>query len=288
LGGNTISPPPSDLPPLDSASVHVQITILPSDAEYIAYVITDRGAFHIPIRLKPHDVKELNRGLQGALQQVANSPGRENAYDAALAQLARMGNYAFHRIFPDSSSQVASSPGRENAYDAAPAELARMGNYAFHRIFSDPSSQKNIRNALRAGTIVQIVSQDFFIPWELLYDDPLDARKDLPHYWGMKYIISQTTIQNARREAQVSLTAEKFWERGARGVLATNFQVPDWFDSSFSKILYRHLRSGKPIGQALLTIRRQLWRKKHNLLGLGYTLDSSPSITISRPKKMHQ
>lgn len=368
----------ADLPPLDISPVHTQMTIHPSNGEYIAYVITDMGAFPIPIRLKPHDVKNLNTLLQGAIQKVAGTFGQGNTYEAALSDLARMGNYAFQRIFPDTSSQ------------------------------------EIIRDALNAPTIVQIVSKDFFIPWELLYDSPLDTSADIPYYWGMKHIISRTIIQDVRRGAHVSpimeskrpkvgvvtsdrlpyvekqelpalrklhqsrsialtslrtllsttqrsdelaelgrflaqelqiihfachayeqdpielsylfitkdfsismidfvvskyelkhnpfvilnacLTsiinplhtsswAEKLWERGARGVLATDFRVPDWFAASFSEMLYHHWLSGMPIGEALLTTRRQFWTEQHNPLGLAYSLYSSPSITIAKAKK---
>lgn len=367
----------SDLPPLDISPVHAQITIHPSNGEYIAYVITDLGASDISIRLKPNDIKNLNTLLQGAIQQVAASFGTGDAYEVALAELARMGNYAFQRIFPDLSSQ------------------------------------ETIRNALNTGTIIEVVSKDFFIPWELFYDGPLDARADISYYWGMKHIISRKIIQNMRRGAYVScimeskrpkvglvtsdrlpfvekqevpalrklhksrrieltplealattqrsdglvelghflgqelqiihfachayeqepieksylfitrdfaismidfvvgnyelkynpfvilnacLTgiinplytsswAEKLWERGARGVLATDFRVPDGFAASFSEVLYRHLLAGMPIGETLLTTRREFWREQRTPLGLAYSLYSSPSIKIARTKK---
>jgi len=365
----------SDLPPLDTSPVHAQVTILPGGGEYIAYVITDTAS-EIPIRLKPHDVKNLNSLLQGAIQQVAGSFGKEDAYETALAELARIGNYAFQRIFPDTSFQ------------------------------------ETIRNALNAGTIVQIVSKDFFIPWDLLYDGPLDARAHILYYWGMKHIISRTIIQNVHRshvspviqskrprvglvtsdrlpyvekqeipalkklhqsrrlqltplralsttqrsnelvelgrflgqELQIihfachayeqdpleqsylfitrdfpismidfvisqyelkhnpfvilnacltsiinplytSSWAETLLERGARGVLATDFRIPDWFAASFSEVLYGHLLSGMPIGETLLTTRRQFWSEQRNPLGLAYSLYSPPSIQFVRTKK---
>jgi len=340
----------------------------------MAYVITDMGtAAEIPVRLKPHDVKNLNSLLQGAIQQVAGSFGKGNAYETALAELARMGNYAFQRIFPDTSSQ------------------------------------ETIQDALNAGTFVQIVSKDFFIPWDLLYDGPLDARAHISYYWGMNHIISRTIIQNVRRgvyapakrpkvglvtsdrlayvekqeipalrelhrrrriqliplrslsatqrsdelaelgrflgqELQVihfachayeqdpleqsflfithdfsismidfvvskyelkynplvilnacltstinplhtSSWAEKLWERGARGVLATDFRVPDWFAASFSEVLYQHLLCGMPIGETLLTTRWHFWREQSNPLGLAYAMYSPPSIQVARAKK---
>ena len=90
----------------------------------------------------------------------------------------------------------------------------------------------------------------------------------------------------------------KFSERGARGVLATEFHVPDWFAADFIKELYNNILSGAPIGNALIDTRRLFfWEEKkpehtsrqvfrsgkkrnRNPLGLAYALYSSPSIRI--------
>jgi len=365
------------LPPLDVSIVHVQITIFSRDSGYVAYIINEEGAFPISINLKMHDIQNLNRLLQEAIQQVANGFGRGDVYEAALDT------------------------------------LMRAGNYAFQSIFSDPSSQRIIRDVLQEGTIVQIVSRDFFIPWELLYDGPLEGNASIRNYWGMKYIISRLIIQDKRQGAYMPPTidtkcpkiglitsdrlpfvekqefpalkalhrkkriqlvslrplsttqrnielaefgrflgqeihvlhfachayeqdpieksylfitkdfsvsiidfvvggyalqyspfvilnacltgvinplytsswAEKLWELGARGVLATDFRVPDWFGAAFSNELYQHLLTGMSVGETLLTIRRNLWNEQRNPLGLAYALYSSPSIKISRTRK---
>jgi hypothetical protein len=367
----------SGLPPLDPSPVHTQITILSNEGEYVAYIVADEGAFRIPIRLKPYDVKNLNLLLQEVVQRVASSFGRENIYDAALS------------------------------------ELARVGNYAFRSIFSDPAAQQVIRDALQEGTVVQIVSRDFFVPWELLYDGPLDERASAANYWGMKYIISRRIIQEKRpgahlpcnmdsRRPKVGLIAydrlpfveklelpalktlhqkkriqlvplrslsmslrhaelaelgrflsqeihvlhfachayeqdpieksylfitndfsvslidfvvggyalqyspfvilnacltsvinplytsswaEKLWEHGARGVLATDFRVPDDFAATFSNTLYLHLLTGMTIGETLLSLRRSFWNELRNPLGLAYALYSSPSIKIVKTRR---
>jgi len=63
-------------------------------------------------------------------------------------------------------------------------------------------------------------------------------------------------------------------------VLATDFHIPDDFAAAFSKELYQHLLSGKPIGEALLVTRHYFWEKQCNPLGLAYALYSSPFIRI--------
>ena len=99
------------------------------------------------------------------------------------------------------------------------------------------------------------------------------------------FVVLNACLTSVINPLYTSSWAEKFWEQGARGVLATDFQVPDWFAASFSEILYQHLLSGLPIGESLLTIRRHLWMENRNLLGLAYALYSSPSIKIARSKK---
>jgi hypothetical protein len=329
--------------------------------------------FIIPMRLKSSDVKNLNTNLQKAVQEVASSFGKGISYKTALDK------------------------------------LALLGNYAFKSIFSDPSSQHAIRSVLSEGNIIQIASKDFFVPWDLLYDGPLDQRANIQYYWGMSHIISRRIIQGhcegafkspfiATRRPKVGLItcdqlpsvveqempalkafhrkrriqllslrplslaqrnselaefgrflsqeihvlhfachayeqnpieqsylfinqnfpvsfidfvvgaytleyspfvilnacltgvinplytsswAEKLWAHGARGVLATDFLVPDKFGADFSKAFYDSILSGRTVGETLLSVRREFWNEQCNPLGLAYALYSSPSIKIT-------
>ncbi len=150
-------------PPNPSTITHVQITILSAGSEYIAYVTTNEGAFPISIHLHLDGIKKLNKLFQEAIQQLIGSFGKGDAYEIALAH------------------------------------LARTGNYAFNSIFSEPSARRIIRTALHESTFVQIVSKDFFLPWELLYDASLG--ENAANYWGMRYIISRFIIQDKREGA---------------------------------------------------------------------------------------
>jgi hypothetical protein len=364
----------AELPPLDSLHVDTHITIHNQGDEYWAVVLAHNDVEEIPIHLTKHDVQNLNRDLQGAIQRVASDFGKDEAYERSLL------------------------------------ELARIGYYAFQRVFSDKEAREIIHDALQDGTVVQIVSKDFFVPWELLYDGPITTPIHASNFWGMRYMLSRLIIQGKRRGAfassviessppsigliaydklpfvaqqeiptlkklhkgkQIQLTslrglvinnrdaeliylnrffnkklqvlhfachayekdpieqsflkisnefslsmidlvvgnfelkhhpfiilnacltgqinplytsswARHLWERGARGVLATDFLVPDWFGAAFSDALYIHLLEGEPIGQALLLIRRQLWdeNEQRNPLGLAYALYAPPSIKI--------
>jgi CHAT domain len=364
------------LPPPDPTTIHTQITILSEGSEYAAYVITDDKAFRIPIRLKPDDVASYNKLLQEAIQEVVDCFSNGIYYISALDKLAKKGNFVFKTIF------------------AAPY-------------------QHIIRTVLCEGAIVQIVSKDFFVPWEFLYDGPLDQRADIRYYWGMSYIISRFIIQDKREGAfkphtievkrpkvglitcdqlpfveeqelpalkafhtkrrihllslrSLSITqhnaeltefgrflrqeihvlhfachayeqnpieksylfvkqnfpisiidfvtsscaldyspfvilnacltgvinplhtsswAEKLWGAGARGVLATDFRVPDKFAAEFSKAFYDYILSGMNVGEALLNVRRDFWNEQRNPLALAYGLYSSPSIKIISRKR---
>jgi len=364
----------SPLPLDDGFPVQVQISIFPNGDDYTAYISVERGMFHrFHIGLKAHDIKALNLGLQKAIKQVASNLEANGIYDEEILQ------------------------------------LAQKGNFAFKRIFAEGTPRETIRTALKEGATIQVVTWDFILPWELLYDGPLDKQVDVSSFWGMRYIVSRALIQDARpgdiaspiihsscpcvgiiacrelehvskkeipalrklhRSKSICLSslrsqygnqrdkalqavgrfmgkklhilhfachayekepisqsyllisdnfditmedfgirefaikhnpfvilnacltgtinplytsnwAALFWGRGARGVLATELDVPDWFAAAFIEEVYRDFLSGKPIGETLLTARRSFWEKQCNLLGLAYALYSSPSIRIA-------
>src|SRR6266516_1812409 len=324
------------------------------------------------IGLKSHDIEELNSELQQANEQLSVNLEMDGGCGDSLAK------------------------------------LAQKGNFAFKRIFAEGIPRETIGKALKLDATIQLTSDEFFLPWELLYDGPLGSQVDAAHFWGMRYIISRaliqeahpdelvspiihssrphvgmivchdlehvvkqeiSTLQNLHRSKRILLSslrrlktsqrdkdlaefgsflrkklqivhlacharekkqknqsyllvsddfditmedfgvreftikhnpfvilnacltgtinplytsnwAALFWGRGARGVLATEMHVPDWFAAAFTEQLYKHFLSGKPIGEALLTTRRYFWEEKHNPLGLAYALYSSPSIRI--------
>jgi len=364
----------SRLPFIDNFPLHVQIRVFSNGSGYMADINANWSNWHrFRIGIKPHDLEELNSELQQAIEEVSRNFENEGIGREALAKLAQMGTYAFKRIFSE----------------GAPREI--------------------VNKILKMNATIQFSSEDFFIPWELLYDGPLGAQIDVSYFWGMRHIVSRALIQDLRpgdldspiiqstcphvglisyndleyvvgkeipvleelhrqkrilllplrplnanqrdeeleyfghflhneelqiihfachaqekkprsksyllvsdefsisiedftvREFEINnkplvilnacLTgtisplytsnwAALFWEHGARGVLATEFHVPDWFGAAFTKELYDHLLLGKPIGEALLAIRHYFWEKHQNPLGLAYALYSSPSIRI--------
>jgi hypothetical protein len=365
----------SRLPFTDNFAVHVQLRISSSGSGYLADISADWSNWHrFHIELTTQDVAELNTELQQAVEQVSGNLEMSDSCGDALSQLILKGNFAFKKVFPQ----------------GVPREM--------------------ISKALKTGATIQFSSEDFFIPWELLYDGPLGGKADVSYFWGMRHIVSRALIQDARpgdlespviqslrphvgliacnnleyvvkreipalrrlhqskqirlllchpmnadqrdteleefgrflrkkmqiahlachackeqqffqsyllvsndfpitiedfgtREFEIKhrpfvilnacLTgtinplhtanwAAEFWKRGARGVLATEFHVPDSFAAAFTEELYNHFLSGKPIGEALLATRRYFWEKQSNPLGLAYALYSSPSIRIAK------
>jgi len=367
------------LPFFDDFPIHTQIRIQPDGREYTAYIQTSWAKWHrFRISLKEHDIEELNSGLQQAIERVSAC-------------------FNTDAIGVDKAE-----------YAEALSRLAQKGNFVFKSIFTEGVPRETIRVAMQPDAVIQVSSEDFFVPWELLYDGPLGDQVDLSCFWGMRYIISRALIQDARpgdfvspaikssrprvglvahdqlphvvsheiptlkrlrRQKRISLSflrpldndqhdkglgefgsflgkelqvahlachayartppsqsyllvsddfpisvedfrvwefdikhkplvilnacltgtmnplyasnwAAVFWERGARGVLATEFRVPDWFAAAFIEEFYEHLLSGEPIGKGLLASRLRFRVEQSNPLGLAYALYSSPSIRI--------
>jgi len=81
-------------------------------------------------------------------------------------------------------------------------DLAEAGNFVFNEIFKD-KARKTILNLfsyakkLNQNLTIEIESEKFFIPWELLYSDSV-KNPSYKNFWGMKYIISRVIIQDDR------------------------------------------------------------------------------------------
>lgn len=368
------------LPFKDNYSVDIQIRIKKADRGYAAYVQGGVGSEHpIAIPITDDDVRDINSVLQGALQTVHGCFAPQNtgkqAKEEALSLLAEKGAYAFNRIFP---------AGPPRALIKAALERA-------------------------SGRVLEITSNDFLLPWEILYDRALDDAVDPLGFWGMRHIVSRSLAQSERpgdfvpahivsprprvglvacheltyvidyeipalekmdlngsialtllpalrnsdRAAELGvfknflacqreiihfachayekhspaeailrvedtfdITIENFdtyefdvkefplvilnacrtgtmdpgrtsnwasqlWRRGARGVVATEFRVPDWFAAIFVEQLYKRLlakRNRKPLGESLMDARYHFWNEGRNPLGLAYALYSSPAI----------
>lgn len=75
-------------------------------------------------------------------------------------------------------------------------ELADEGNFVFMEIFKEQEAWKKMQKlfASAESITIQIVSEDFSLPWELLYSD---KPGEPPHenFWGLKYIVSRAIVE---------------------------------------------------------------------------------------------
>ena len=155
----------SKFPSLDSLPVHATIYIAFAEInKYVAHVMSGVETFHFEIELSHDDIKSLNDLLQDAIQAVGSALDKGAAF--------------------------------ENAYQ----ELARRGNYAYKRIFARDLQRVSKALAGGAGKVIQVVSDSFFVPWDLLYDGPLGMSTTIDGYWGTRYCIRRSieAVENAR------------------------------------------------------------------------------------------
>ncbi len=374
----------TEIPPVvfQNYPIDIHIRIYQEGARYGADIFAVGRSQRVPIEMSPQDLVALNRRLQEEMQAVASEMAGEKPTAAELEAQLR--------------------------------PLAEVGHYTFKRVFGSPDAWAAIQELLTLSrrVSIQIASEDFFLPWELVYPVSMDKPLSYGHFWGINYIISRIIVQAARPGAFVSpvifvasrpklglltysglpgvadkeipffekladdgmialfklraLDSEKkreefkvfrsFWEKaldlvhlachafyddelpnlsyillsdefpislqdievyditlsghpliivnacgtgnlnplytshfaatflkhGARGVVATECEVPDAFAAEFAKRLYTHLLVGEPLGESLLATRRYFLGKYHNPSGLLYSMYAPPSIRLAQ------
>jgi CHAT domain-containing protein len=226
----------SEISLIDSFPAQIQLTIQSTGNGYIATLGGGTGRFQrFPLQLTPHDVKALNMQLQTAIEQVAASLTATGIADETVAQLAETGNYVFKRLFPQ-------GPTRHL-----------------------------IEQTFCKRQIVQISSDSFAIPWELLYDGPLADQVSIEHFWGMKHIIARAIIQEISIDDFVSPVIQS--SRPLVGLITYNQlehvaqqEIPALQHLHRSKrIKLSHLKSlnSDKREQSLLAFGRFLGKKQH-------------------------
>lgn len=112
------------------------------------------------------DLVKLNKRLQKTLERVVHTSPEPEVVDLALA--------------------------RENLQ-----ELAKEGWHAFRKIFPDPQAQDLVRTLLAdAPGRIEITSECFYVPWELIYPtDPRDA-VSAREFWGFRHVLSRGIPRN--------------------------------------------------------------------------------------------
>jgi hypothetical protein len=82
-------------------------------------------------------------------------------------------------------------------------------------------------------------------------------------------------------ESYVSLI-DDFLNAGASGVVGTECPVSETFAEYYATEVFKYLFAGKPLGQAMLEVRRKLLRQQYNPLGLVYSLYAAHEIALAR------
>src|SRR5258705_1063564 len=148
------------LPFADPIAVDVQLRIYAAGTGYDAYIQAGVSSRHpLEIGIAQGDIKDLNGELQAALQNL------QSAFDAGHT---------------DKKEQ-----------DQTLLTLSKMGRSAFNKIFRRGPARDLVRQALRKARTIQITSQEFLLPWEVLYDMPVSKRTDVQGFWGMRYNLSR-------------------------------------------------------------------------------------------------
>ncbi len=165
------------LPPIafQDYPVDIHVRIYGGRSRYEADIFAVGQAQRVPIQMSPQDMVILNKQLQKAVSEIASV--NVEAWVPTRAELEE-------QIRP----------------------LAEVGRYAFKQVFGHHDALATIRELLALSTriSIQVTSEDFFLPWDLLYPVSLEEPLSYEHFWGMNYIISRVIVQPARPGAFVS------------------------------------------------------------------------------------
>lgn len=167
----------SAVPPLvyQDYTVDIYIRIYRRETRYDLEIQAIGKTLRFPLDISPQDLVEINRLLQKAMAQIVSENTEKSKpsiekLEVELRQLADVGHYAYKRIF-----------GGSDAITAI-CELC----------------------VLSKEPIIQVASEDFFIPWELIYPVSPQNALSFEHFWGMNYVISRVIVQDSRHGAFVS------------------------------------------------------------------------------------
>ncbi len=159
----------SQLPPFEyfDEPIDVQIRIRQDGSQYVGYIISVGHMHRFIIEMSHHDLSMLNMQLSQAMEQVA--------------------------YMNDDGVKLSKQQSEENL-----TFLAENGYYAFRRIFSGEKTLQVLQNifSISSRISIQITSEDFFIPWELLYPHSFERPLSYNHFWGFRYSISRIIVQD--------------------------------------------------------------------------------------------
>jgi hypothetical protein len=150
--------------------VDALIRIYRRGARYGADIFAVAQMVRVPIEMSPGDVVALNRQLQATMEKITGDVAGGSAPEEHLRPLAEIGHYVFRKVFSHRDARLAVD------------QLMELGG----------------------DVSIQVASEDFFLPWELIYPASLDKPLSYEHFLGMNTIISRVIIQDAWPGAFIS------------------------------------------------------------------------------------
>lgn len=119
--------------------------------------------------------------------QINMNPQELNSHNALMQE--RIAELAI--LLETKQWQKMSDSDKEKHLKEHLAKLARAGYLAYQKIFGDVEMLNWLNQWDEKPAVIEIISSDFFLPWELLY--PVDPRKELAweYFWGFQYLISR-------------------------------------------------------------------------------------------------
>jgi hypothetical protein len=102
----------------------------------------------------------------------------------------------------------ASSPAETAVRDRAVEDLARRGNAALKLVFPDEEDRSFLHAVAGSSADVEISTDCFFLPWELLCFDETPERAGLDRFWGFKWNVSRT-LTNIGQRASPNILVRK-------------------------------------------------------------------------------
>jgi hypothetical protein len=139
----------------------------------------------LPISMTADDLKEINQMLRDSMNRVVR-----------------------HFSIKDTLSK--------DDLEAALLGLVRTGRHAFTEVFSDMQAREAMLALLSFSdqVIIQVMSEDFSLPWELLYSEPAGTPPSYENFWGMKYIISRVINRDWRSPVSPNIRVDSLPKLG--------------------------------------------------------------------------
>lgn len=174
--------PNQELPPIEFHTYSVDIVLRihkqSRDGYELHVQIGDMEPRFIDIDVTPDDLREWNRNFQHALNKVVQQGNNFNQMDA-------------------------------NEVENTVLDLAEAGHTVYVRLFKNTGIGDLIAQYMemsgRSNLLLQVVSESFFLPWDLIYPLNLATEPiDLEAFWGIQHVIYRLIPQRLTKSNFVS------------------------------------------------------------------------------------